>query len=76
MGIPVNLEESTLVRATIDRVREETKRKDSIDYIIRSLHIFIRELPETNGRSQRSPAGGHLQMCVSSVNQVSRGPRS
>jgi hypothetical protein len=30
MGIPVNLEESTLVRATIDRVRKKT----SIEYIV------------------------------------------
>jgi hypothetical protein len=34
MGIPVNLEESTLVRATIDRVRQESAKKTSIENIV------------------------------------------
>jgi hypothetical protein len=42
MGIPVNLEDSTLIRPTIDRVRRET----SIDLILRSLRSrFSGQLP-------------------------------
>lgn len=46
MGNSVNLEESTLVRATIDRVRRETAKKASIDNIVRILRArFQDELP-------------------------------
>lgn len=42
MGIPVNLEDSTLIRPTIDRVRRET----SIDLILRSLRSkFVGQVP-------------------------------
>ena len=39
MGIPVNLEESTLVRATTDRVRHEILKKGSIDNIVRFMRL-------------------------------------
>jgi hypothetical protein len=42
MGIPVNLEESTLVRATIDRVRQETVKKASIDNIVKFMRSRFR----------------------------------
>jgi hypothetical protein len=46
MGIPVNLEESTLVRATIDRVRQESAKKASIDNIVRFMRSrFQNHLP-------------------------------
>jgi hypothetical protein len=42
MGIPVNLEDSTLIRPTIDRVRRET----SIDLILRALRSkFAGQVP-------------------------------
>ena len=46
MGIPVNLEESTLVRATIERVRKESAKKASIDNIIKIMRSrFQDDLP-------------------------------
>jgi hypothetical protein len=46
MGNSINLEESTLVRATIDRVRQETAKKTSVDSILRIMRArFQGELP-------------------------------
>ena len=46
MGNSINLEESTLVRATIDRVRQETAKKASVDSILRIMRArFQGELP-------------------------------
>ena len=46
MGNSVNLEKSTLVRATIDRVRQETAKKASIDSILRIMRArFQDEFP-------------------------------
>lgn len=46
MGIPVNLEESTLLRGAFDRVRNEARAETSIDDIIEVLQArFPGELP-------------------------------
>jgi hypothetical protein len=45
MGIPVNIEDSTLVRPVIERVREETLRASSIDSITRVLRSRFDRLP-------------------------------
>ncbi|MBR0684414.1 hypothetical protein JQ594_00665 [Bradyrhizobium manausense] len=46
MGNSVNLEQSTLVREAIDRVRRETAKKATIDNIVRIMRArFQDELP-------------------------------
>jgi hypothetical protein len=47
MGIPVNLEESTLLRGAFDRVRHEVRTETSVDDIIEVLQArFPGELPD------------------------------
>jgi hypothetical protein len=46
MGIPVNIEDSTLVRPVIERVREETLHASSIDSITRVLRSRFDRLPD------------------------------
>jgi Holliday junction resolvasome RuvABC ATP-dependent DNA helicase subunit len=52
MGIPVNLEESTLVRATIDRVRQESVKNTSIDNIVRVLRSRFQDKLPTDLRER------------------------
>jgi hypothetical protein len=52
VGIPVNLEESTLVRATIDRVRQESVKKTSIDNIVRVLRSRFQDKLPTDLRER------------------------
>jgi hypothetical protein len=52
MGIPVNLEESTLVRATIDRVRQESVKKTSIDNIVRFMRSRFQDKLPTDLRER------------------------
>ena len=49
MGIPVNIEDSTLVRPVIERVREETLHASSIDSITRVLRSRFDRLPANLG---------------------------
>jgi hypothetical protein len=49
MGIPVNIEDSTLVRPVIERVREETLHASSIDSITRVLRSRFDRLPADLG---------------------------
>jgi hypothetical protein len=49
MGIPVNIEDSTLVRPIIERVREETLHASSIDSITRVLRSRFDRLPADLG---------------------------